>query len=824
MALQPFNFYFFSGAGSITVNGSPPASSYNDGDILTIAVTFSDGNTDVEWIANNVSEGTTNPLVINMPIGGLYIRIIGSGAVEVTEQFRFFWRFGNGIGELTANGGTPAPYYEAGTSLEIETSLVPGFTFTDFNINNGLFTGLTNPYTFTMPAQDIDITVNSSGNYTPTDDYVLKYNGVFCDLTGQNIEIEILEKDYAGYAEERQFTSVRYSFGDFGADVLEPIVASSVNFGIVGLRDEFFELLDGGNRKWMVRMYVESVLFWEGYIQNSFLTVDEIGDVQQSQEFTSVDGLKSLDSLRVIDSYFTRIASGFEAMKSIAQAVNQSFDVLRPVHVACNIYETRLDNTQGVFEQILVPDNAVYEDGEQPIFSSPGVADLNTSLYIGEVLRRLLKPFMCRLFLWKNEFYIVSTPEFNKDSYTLFDYDVYGVSTGSQTVGEGLDLSCKFTGGQRTGKPVFTEFTVKLDLGVLDSAAQGGLIEYSFGNDDWILLGNTTPYPGRYQLTNFKYVNARPSNQPNSYPTGATTALVQFAGDEYCKIWGTTSSAGFADGDISYIEIDTYRNKNPIQVAQGVSNTLAFYIEFKCEPRFGNGATPTASTSQFCGVRITVGDYYLEWDGDQTFTWTLTETDMAFPILNLYEWNVIDIRPIVIPEDGIVSVRLYEVINDGGTADQYTIGYKDMSVKIEQNEIFTQEAIFDKFITDTTYSQVMPEIDVYIGDVGTDNSSSAIKLNIPEYNYPHSSLWTIDGVTEIKLSQIMLQEIANLQGRQNPRLIATALRDGVNPLEVVPFQNVIYDNSYWMVLAIDLDFSLNTWRIELHKLGDIPVS
>ena len=65
----------------------------------------------------------------------------------------------------------------------------------------------------------------------------------------------------------------------------------------------------------------------------------------------------------------------------------------------------------------------------------------------------------------------------------------------------------------------------------------------------------------------------------------------------------------------------------------------------------------------------------------------------------------------------------------------------------------------------------------------------------------------------------MLQEIANLQGQRNPRLIATALRDGVNPLEVVPYQNVIYDGYYWMVLAIDLDFKLNTWRIELHQLG-----
>jgi hypothetical protein len=823
MALQPFYSYFQSGAGSITVNGSTPLTSYEEGLNLTISVTFSDGSTAVQWIVNNVDSGTTNPLMVVMPSGGIYLRILGTGAPVVTNEFRFFWRFGNGTGELNANGGTPAPYYEAGTSITIETFLVPGFNFTDFNINNGQFIGLTNPYTFTMPAQDVDITINSLGVYTPVDNYGVKYNGIFCDATDQEIEIEILEKDYVGISQLRDFASVSYQFGSFGADILEPIVASSVNFSIVGTRDEFFELLDGGNRKWMVRMFIDSQIFWEGYISNSFLTVDEIGDIPQAQEFTSVDGMKSLDSLRVIDSYFTRIASGFEAMKTLAQAVNQSFDVLRPVHVGCNIYETRLDTSKGVFEQILVPDNAVYEDGEQPIFSSPGIADLNTSLYIGEVISRLLKPFMCRIFLWKNEFYIVSTPELNKDEYTLFDYDVYGVPISNQTVTSGLDLSCKFTGGQRTGKPVFTEFTVKLKLGDLDAAAKGGLIEYPFSEESWIILGTTNPYPGVYQLTNWKYVRAIPSDQPSSYPTGASNALIQYANGSspYCKIWGTTSSAGIADPDISYLEIDTYRNKNEIQVAQGNANTLAFYIEFLCESRTGSDPPPT---NHFCGIRITVGDYYLSWDGDQTFEWTLTETIMQFPVLNKNQWNIVDINPVVIPQDGIVQVRLYEIINVGQTADKYTIGYKDMSLKIEQNKIFTQEALFDKFITDTTYSQVMPEIKIHIGDVGTDNSTSAIKLNIPEFNYPHSSLWTLDGETEIKLSQIMLQEIANLQGRQNPRLIATALRDGVNPLEVVPYQNVIYDNSYWIVLAIDLDFSLNSWRIELHKLEDIPNS
>lgn len=817
MALQPFNFFFFQCSGTITVNGVAPLSQYEEGTNLTIQATFSDGNTTPEWIINNTSQGTSNPLsMFPMPVGGIYLRILGSGAPVVDNKFRFFWRFGNGTGELWANGVTPSPYYEAGTSIEIETFLVPGFTFTNFNINNGLFIGATNPYTFTMPSQDVDITINSTGIPVYTDNHGLKYFAEFCDIQGNQLELQILEDGYVGESQKRSCSNVRYSFGSFGADLLDVRVPSSVSFNLVGTRDEFFELLDGGNRYWKVRILRNSVLFWEGYLSNQFLTVNEVG-YEENQRFTAVDGMKSLDAIRAIDSFFTRITSGFEMMETISRAVNQTFDNARPISVGCSIYETRLNRSVGVFEQLLVPDNAVYEDGETPVYIdfNNGV-ELNTSLFVGEILDRMLKPFICRLFLWKNQFYIVSTPELNKPSYTLFDYDTFGEPDGTTEVSSGTEISCRFTQGQRTGKPVYTEFTNILKLGVLDNAARGGIIDYSFGNDDWILLGPTTPYPGRYQLKNWKYINCRPSNSPDSYPTGSQLALIHFVGNNYCKIWGTTSSAGIADPNTSYIEIDTYRNKNPIQVAQGIANTLAFKIEFIVEGRSTSEPLPE---NQFFGVMIRVGNSWLEWDGNQSFAWVGTATVMEFPMLNLESWNVVDIKPIEIPEDGIVTVRIYETINNGDTADRYSVGIRNMSLKIEENEVFTKQDIRYKFITDDTYSNVYPPIETFIGDVATDNSSSAIKLNIPQWNYPHSTTWSIDGVTELTLAEVMLQEVANLFGVRNPRLIATVLWDDLDPIEIEPYQNVIYDGAYWAVLAIDLDFQLNTWKIELHQLG-----
>lgn len=820
MALQPFYYFFFQCAGSITVNGVAPLTQYEEGTNLTIQATFSDGNTTPEWIINNQSEGTSNPLsLFPMPVGGIYMRILGTGAPVVDNKFRFFWRFGNGTGELTANGGTPESYYEAGTSLEIETFLVPGFTFDNFNINNGLIIGGTNPYTFNMPAQDIDITINSTGIPVYTDNHGLRYYAEFCDIQGNQLELQILEEDYVGASEKRICSNVRYSFGNFGADLLEVRVPSSVSFSLIGTRDEFFELLDGGNRYWKVKILRNSVLFWEGYLSNQFLTVNEVG-YQENQRFTAVDGLKSLDAIRAIDSFFTRITSGFEMMETITRAVNQTFDNAREISVGCSIYETRLDRSIGVFDQLLVPDNAVYEDGEVPVYIDyNNNVQLNTSLFVGEVLDRLLLPFLCRLFLWKNQFYIVSTPELKKPSYTLFDYDTFGDPDGTTEVSSGTAISCKFTQGQRTGKPVYTEFTNVLKLGVLDTAARGGIIDYSFGNDDWILLGVTDPYSGRYRLKNWLYKNLIPAPPSvESYPTG-TNAFVQFVSEGYMQIWGTTDATGIADTSTGYIEIDSYRNKNPIRVSQGIANTLAFKIEFLSKRR--GSAYPLIPVDQFCGVMIRVGSNYLEWDGDQTFSWTLTETVMEFPMLNNNSWNTIDIQPIVIPEDGVVTIRLYQTINNGGVTDGYTVCYRNMTVKIEQNEVFTKQDIRYKFITDDRYSNVYPPIETFIGDVETDNSSSAILLNIPEYNYPHSTTWSIDGIIELTLAEVMLQEVGNLFGVRNPRLIATVLWDDLDPIEIEPYQNVMYDGYYWAVLAIELDFQLNTWKIELHQLGVI---
>lgn len=736
-------------------------------------------------------------------------------------QYRFIWGLFGGTGTITVNGNPVEQFYEEGTSLTILGTFDNGFSFSSYNINNGFLTSGTNPWTFNMPSRDVKLRVNLTGTYTPTDtDYELKYFSETEDQSLNLIRIEIYEFGFVGSATQKDTAGLSFRFGNFGADEIEPIVRTFFNFGLVGTRDEYFEILEGGYRKWQVRILINSALFWEGYVNNSTLTINEVG-IREVMEFTASDGFNSFDSKRVNEQYFDGF-SGNTFIGGFFGALNQTFPILRPVNIACEIYETRLDRNDGVFEQLLVPANAVFTDGDIPLYLSSTQVIENSSVYISEFLESLLKPFLCRVFLWRNEFYIISLPELAKDSYRLFNYNTDATREGITTITPGMDVSCKFTAGQRTGRPVYTEFTGTLELGVLDYSSRGGIYEEPFSVDSWEFSPFGSPYEGIYQLRLWNYVNAIPSNRPSSYPTGINPARIQYVSDslgEYAKIWGTSSVSGTADTALSFIELDSTRVFTGIPIAQDLANTLSFQLEFIFEPRFsGELARPNTNA----GVMINIGSSYLSFDGVDVFTWTNTFTVMQFPMGSLYAWNKLDIVGVVVPEDGNVIIRLYEVLTtNSASVDRYTVGYKNMSLKIEENDAFATESISEKFVTDESYSNVYPEVKFAIGDVDTENSSSAIRLDLAGYGNPNSQLWSRDGIEELPLLQVFLQELANIKGKQNPRLILTLPRDAANPLEIKPYQNIEYDGHYWMVVAMDVDLMANSWRLELARLDTI---
>ncbi len=157
-------------------------------------------------------------------------------------QYRFSWAIVNGTGTITVNGNPPELFYEEGTSLTILGTFGSGFSFSSYNINNNYLSSLVNPWTLTMPSRDVKLVVNVTGTFTPSDtDYELKYFSETEDQSLQLIRLEIYEFGYVGAATEKQTAGFQFRWGNFGADEIEPIVRSFLNFGLVGSRDEYLK-------------------------------------------------------------------------------------------------------------------------------------------------------------------------------------------------------------------------------------------------------------------------------------------------------------------------------------------------------------------------------------------------------------------------------------------------------------------------------------------------------------------------------------------------------------------------------------------------------
>ncbi len=136
---------------------------------------------------------------------------------------------------------------------------------------------------------------------------------------------------------------------------------------------------------------------------------------------------------------------------------------------------------------------------------------------------------------------------------------------------------------------------------------------------------------------------------------------------------------------------------------------------------------------------------------------------------------------------------------------------------IEKTEGLALSKLGVKAVTGSPYSNVHPDYNTYIGDAITNNSASAIKLLLA--GDPVSEEWSRDGVESLPLLDIIVQELANLKGRTNYRILATLERR-----EIVPYRSFLYNGRYWALISYQLNCRTGTAQIELYDLGIEPTS
>lgn len=555
--------------------------------------------------------------------------------------------------------------------------------------------------------------------------------------------------------------------------------------------------------------------YFSGYIAPDFIT-SQFKSGQKLFEFTAIDGLKGFDSIR--SNFSSWPDPRTQALAGIIGPLNQSFVDKRQVVIGCEVHETRMDDSITPFRQFNVPLNAIYTDGETTKFSN-NVAIQNEQLSLSDTLERMVNPFLCRVFLWKDVFYVIRLTEFGKVSFTAYTFNPDQSLEATTTILNGDDINADINRPEETARRVFTEFNSFLNLGVLDKDSQGGVFDAKFAAAEWGLNSASSPYPNTYQLLLWDYVRAIPSNQPSSVPSGST-ALVQYVSSsagEFAQIWTTTTTAGTSDPNISWISANSSSTGGAITIAQETANSISLTFEYMVERVSTSYPVTPAAGTHSVGLMVKIGNQFMYRDTATTFDWTSTTTVIQFAVTAGSVFNSIAINNVPVPTDGEVEIRLYQLICNGGTANRYVIRYKNLSLKIEKTEGLALSKLGVKAVTGSPYSNVHPDYNTYIGDAITNNSASAIKLLLA--GDPVSEEWSRDGVESLPLLDIIVQELANLKGRTNYRILATLERR-----EIVPYRSFLYNDRYWALISYQLNCRTGTAQIELYDLGIEPTS
>ena len=775
---------------------------------------------------------------------GLFVTVAnsgGSGRVWTSED-GFIWTsrtaasndtwsnitYGNGLFvavaiSYSAGGGIMTS--PDGITWTLREGVGPG-GFTDVTYGKGLFVAVKtgSPGTMVTSYDGITWSDQSTGISSLT---VFYANGIFTTgkhystdgiiwnaATAPNTPVSITYGN--GYFMAVTDTEVKYLYSVNGITWTADTPPNLSNFKDIAFGENtFVSIGSGGTNRINYLIYEGLIPFFTGYIAPDFITSPYTSGLKLF-EFTAIDGLKGLDSIR--SNFSSWPDPRTQAVSAIIGALNQSFIDKRQVFIGCEIHETRMDSDISVFRQFNVPLNAIYTDGETAKFTN-GVRIENEQLYLKDTIERMVNPFLCRVFLWKDKFYVIRLNDLNKTDYKAYTFNPDTSIESIQTILNGDDINADINRPEETARRVFTEFNAFLNLGILDQDSQGGVFDAKFEETEWNLNSAASTYPNVYQLKLWDYHFAIPSDQPSSVPSG-NTALVQYVADgsgEYVQIWTTTSTSGTSDPYLSYISANTNSTGGAIVIAQETANTISLTFKYMVERVSGSYSVTPAAGTHAVGLMVKIGNQYLFRDTSTTFDWTSTSTVMQFAVTTGSVWNSIAINNVVVPTDGEVEIRLHQLICNGGTANRYTIRYDDFSLKIEKTNGLSLAKIGVKAVTGSPYANVHPDYNTHIGDAITSNSASAIKLLTA--GEPVSEEWSRDGVEDLPLLDIIVQELANLKGRTNYRVLATLERRPIDP-----FRAFLFNGRYWALVSYQLNCRTGTAQIELYDLGIEPTT
>jgi len=658
----------------------------------------------------------------------LLARVFVADLTETTTQWReYLFNTLDPDGPILENLVINSTAFALATSAEVWENPDTGDTYTydgDFTVTKTAGTGPTIP----PPLPDL------------SDPYGLRYLHEWHNWDGLLCRAEIYQKDYAGEEEEEDGGANNVNltienegklFVSFRGSRASVTLNSAVS-------RKFYELFEGDERKHYLRLVIDSVAVWTGWITpDVFSEPWKNGPYQTNINFNDgIGGLKNIPFPDVNDNGFTGLVSEKDAIIACLSGIGLRLDV----HIACNIRTEAMDTFSQPIEQSSVNVEAFvkFNQGErQPV-----------TCY--SALEKILKSWHAVLFQQENKWWIIREPELYGATliYKRFDADGLALGTATRSLEKTFNSeSISLHGATLETIPAFTNVAVSQEYGELLVENGNFAINGNFENWNPLIIGG---YQQGWVLKNWVYENLSP------YPFRYTGSLG--------RVRRVTENTGLSENN-NYINIyEVVRDfADPVgrlvTQATPIKQEIGNLIQLTFKVRANTKGSDNRLVEAYFNVAVQCGSKWLSVDaGTGEYEWTATETRIRWKVAEVMRWENITIPAIAIPEDGDLKAYIYQIVQVGSVSKvEYVCDFDDVELRLVDNPALQNARIFYKTNNPEVYTSTLEELEIELGDVAT-----VLSQNAKIVNGEPTSDWFRPGETPSQpLAKLLCRELAN---------------------------------------------------------------
>jgi hypothetical protein len=351
---------------------------------------------------------------------------LGAGATEIRQTFNSglcaLPPCGIKIDAVTVTGaGVSGPNATA-------TVTVSGYTGSiEYSLNNfidvqtsNVFTGLSiGSYTaYARPVGNASCTASYPFEVKP--DWGVRWYMEYKTEQGKQARVEIEDRSWTGASEELRggANPVTLEYPPIG-NKFDCLSGSGLSMEILLEREGLMsDLYTADERKFRVSLYTDSALEWRGYLLPEWYEEPWVAvGSKPTVRLSASDGIGSLKDVYYVVENGLRYYGRESQLRVLFNCLDK-LDLDLPVYTAVNIWETRMDPALDPLAQAFV-NQAGYYDGTTP-------------LGCGDVLERILNPYLCFVRQQGGALHVIPHPARN-NAYLRRKYDSKGVFLSEET-------------------------------------------------------------------------------------------------------------------------------------------------------------------------------------------------------------------------------------------------------------------------------------------------------------------------------------------------------------------------------------------------------